>query len=307
MSLWTTFLQFQGFRWAFTVMVALMAFLIGQFGTPYCKGFYWNDESINMPYAYQEIFPNWSLVPIVIVPVIVQGAIIFFAPRKNFMFPIGANTTPRRQLLLELNSWALIQAQALMLQLMFVDTMKLYAGRHRPDYLARLQMAGVTNPNQSGIQFQCELMSNSIVRQGSLSFPSGHSSTSFAAMVPFTVFLMHYFRPWIHGCIVRLVLSLLPLYLAFFVAVSRTRDNRHHFSDILAGSIIGVFAAFGAFLINLKYSMAGGNFDVRANAFQNLEEGILRQHNQEQQQQQGGGGVASFGAVSQSTMRTVEA
>ncbi|CUG88794.1 phosphatidic acid phosphatase, putative [Bodo saltans] len=304
MTLWTTFLQFQGVRWVFTICVALMSFLIGQFGTPYCKAFHWDDESINMPFAAQEIFPNWSLVLIVAVPIGVQGLVIFFLPRKNFMFPATANTTPRRQLLLELNSWALIQIQALMLQLMFVDTMKLYAGRLRPDFLDRLRSVGLTA--ETGLQYHCELMSNSVVRQGRLSFPSGHSSTSFAAMVPFTIFLMHYFRPWLHGCIIRLVLSLLPLYLAFFVAVSRTRDNRHHFADILAGSIIGVFAAFGAFLINLKYSGSVGNFDPRMYGPASMEEGILHVHNQEQQQHQNIGVIPSFGATSQS-MRAAEA
>jgi membrane-associated phospholipid phosphatase len=303
MSAWAIFIQFQGVRWVFTVCVALMSFLIGQFGTPYCKGFHWDDASINMPFAEEEIFPNWSLVLIVTVPVAVQGLIIFFVPRKQFMFPVTPNTTPRRQLLLELNSWALIQAQALMLQLMFVDTVKLYGGRLRPDFLDRLRSVGLST--ETGLQFHCELMSNSVVRQGRLSFPSGHSSTSFAAMVPFTVFLMHYFRPWLHGCIIRLVMSLLPLYLAFFVAVSRTRDNRHHFADILAGSVVGVFAAFGAFLVNLKYSTAAGNFDPRLYGPAPLEEGILHIHNQEQIHQNSGG-IQSFGATSQS-MHTTEA
>lgn len=276
----------------FSVVVALLAFLIGQFVYPYCKGFRWDDATISMPYAQQETFPTWSLVPIVIVPVCLETVVIFFVPRKHFMFPLNPNTTPRRQLMLEVNSWALIQVQALMLQLMFVDTMKLYAGRIRPDFLSRLESIGIA-PGP-GIQFHCELMSNSFIREGRLSFPSGHSSTSFAAMIPFSVFMMHHLRPWLKGCIIRMVACILPLYISFIVAVSRTRDNRHHFSDILAGSLIGTFAAIGAFWINLRYSPADGYFDARNDAAP-LEEGILNQQHQQQV-------VASFG-TSSSQMR----
>jgi membrane-associated phospholipid phosphatase len=274
-SNWQTFSQFQGLRWVFSVSVALISFLIGQFGDPFCKGFHWDDESINMPFAEIETFPSWSLVPIVAIPVLLEALVIIFLPRKHFLFPLTPNITPRRQLLLEINSWALIQVQALMFQLMFVDTMKLYAGRLRPDFLARLRSAGISPA--TGVQYYCDLMSNTVIREGRLSFPSGHSSTSFAAMVPLVVFLVHHLRPWMHGCVIRLFGCVLPLYLSFIVTISRTRDNRHHFADVLAGAMIGVFASIGAFWINLKYSPADGYFDSRNPA--ELEEGMLQPPN----------------------------
>ena len=47
----------------------------------------------------------------------------------------------------------------------------------------------------------------------------------------------------------KLLITVLPIFLAFLVAISRTRDYRHNFSDVLAGMIIGVFSAvFGYFL-----------------------------------------------------------
>lgn len=267
------FYQFQGPRWIFTIAVALGSFLIGQFSYPFCKGFRWDDASINMPFAAEETFPTWSLVPIAVAPVLLYGAVIFWFPLRKLKFAHSSDASPRLQLWLEWNTWALIQAQAFMFQIMFVDTMKLYAGRLRPDFLARLQSVGVA-PQDIGqtVWYHCDLMSNPVIRQGRLSFPSGHSSTSFAAMVPLAAFLVYHLRPWFYGCVIRLVVCVLPLYVSFIVAISRTRDNRHHFADILAGSIIGTFAAIGAFWVNLRYSDQSGYFDVR---LAREEEGLL--------------------------------
>lgn len=272
-SCMSTFLEFNGPRWIFTIAVAAAAFAVGHFGTPYCKAFAWDDESINMPSVAQETFANWTLALIVAVPILLQALVILALPPHSSQLaqppslpsssspanvPMMAAMTQRRRLLLEINTWTLVQLQSLMLQVMFVETMKLYAGRLRPDFLDRLRATGLTPA--TGLHYHCELMSNAVVREGRLSFPSGHASTSFAAMVPLTVFLMHYLRPWFYGCIVRLVVCILPLGFAFVVAISRTRDNLHHFSDILAGSLIGVFAAIGACLVNVQYSSANGDY-----------------------------------------------
>lgn len=95
------------------------------------------------------------------------------------------------------------------------------------------------------------LQQNKVLKDGRLSFPSGHSSISFTSMVPLSLFLaVELLEPWKHRCVARLAVSCLPLLLAFTIAISRTRDQRHHFSDILAGSVIGAACALVAFLLN---------------------------------------------------------
>jgi membrane-associated phospholipid phosphatase len=207
------------------------------------------------------------------VPIVFYAGVVLLLPRKRFMFPVSS-VSPRVQLWMEINAWALIQIQALMLHLLFVETMKIYAGRLRPDFIDRLRVFGGITPNlgDTTMQYFCDTIQvNTNLREGRLSFPSGHSSTSFGSMVPVCLFLVFHLRPWFFGCIFRLVGCLLPLYLAFFVAVSRTRDNRHHFADIFAGSVIGVFAGLGAFWLNLRYSSGDGYFDTRSTE---LEEGL---------------------------------
>lgn len=66
------------------------------------------------------------------------------------------------------------------------------------------------------------------------SFPSGHSITAFAAAVPFGSFYP----------------SLLPflLFCAVSVAISRILLGMHFLSDVLAGSVLGAFLGYSAFL-----------------------------------------------------------
>ena len=49
------------------------------------------------------------------------------------------------------------------------------------------------------------------------------------------------------------LVATLPMPLAFTVAISRTRDDRHHFSDILGGSLIGVMAALLSFRLVFSF------------------------------------------------------
>jgi hypothetical protein len=44
-----------------------------------------------------------------------------------------------------------------------------------------------------------------------------------------------------------MAIGIVTLTLPFIVAVSRTRDYRHHYADVLCGSLIGIAAAWLAF------------------------------------------------------------
>lgn len=114
----------------------------------------------------------------------------------------------------------------------FTDVLKLYAGRLRPDFQARAA-APMTSDVVDGMQ----------------SFPSGHSSTMFAGMSVLSWYLAGKFGTFTKhgGHALRVAGSLWPLWIAAFVAVSRTRDYHHNFSDILAGTLIGLVAGTVAY------------------------------------------------------------
>jgi len=94
--------------------------------------------------------------------------------------------------------------------------------------------------------------STQLGNEGHYSFPSGHSSNSFAGMVFLTLYFMGKFKIWNNSKSTSLGKALLvisPLIIAFFVAASRTMDYHHHFSDIIAGALIGTGLSFFSYFL----------------------------------------------------------
>eukprot|EP00758_Cryptobia_borreli_P005601 Tbor_TRINITY_DN4931_c0_g1::TRINITY_DN4931_c0_g1_i1::g.9861::m.9861 len=168
--------------------------------------------------------------------------------------------------------WSLIQTEAFALTAFITNVMKIWAGRFRPDFVSRLHHEGFLpyfppggpyRNNAADVEAAREAASkifsvlctndkflrNKLLRDGRTSFPSGHSSISFAAMVPLCVFiyiLCIQFRGGYYrfpmkssrsfGCstrrrgqilinslsfshsVLRLFIATLPIFLAIFIA-----------------------------------------------------------------------------------------
>ncbi|EFA81591.1 phosphoesterase [Heterostelium album PN500] len=127
--------------------------------------------------------------------------------------------------------------QTFTMTMLFTDFLKVLAGRYRPSY---------------GARFDTE--NKSLIHDGRMSFPSGHSSISFATMTFLSLYLcgkLKVFRregapTW------KIFIVLTPYMLSAFVAVSRTMDYHHDFSDILGGTVIGL--CMGAFLYKTNFN-----------------------------------------------------
>ncbi|KAE9070041.1 hypothetical protein PF010_g26439 [Phytophthora fragariae] len=97
-------------------------------------------------------------------------------------------------------------------------------------------------------------------KEGRKSFPSGHASFAWATMLILTLYLLGRSRlncedrsiSMLRGGRKSLMLFLCcaPVLLAAWVSVTRCIDNWHHYSDILAGSVIGAAAAIFSFNYN---------------------------------------------------------
>jgi len=86
------------------------------------------------------------------------------------------------------------------------------------------------------------------LKDGFRSFFSGHSSLSFAGLG----FLTWYLAGKVHlfdrrGHTVKAWISLAPLAGALLVAITRTMDSRHHWQDVLVGSLVGLGFSFFAY------------------------------------------------------------
>ncbi|XP_073838893.1 lazaro [Musca autumnalis] len=82
------------------------------------------------------------------------------------------------------------------------------------------------------------------LRELYVSFPSAHSSLSFYAML-FLAFYLHAIWRGGRGVnrVLRHLLQFLFLSLAWFISLSRVADYWHHWSDVMAGAVMGIIYA----------------------------------------------------------------
>lgn len=151
-------------------------------------------------------------------------------------------------------------ATALMLVLCLTAITKCFAGRLRPDFLARCQPTILSDQTVELFETATCTSSNiADVNQGRVSFPSGHSSSTMALgwfSCMYTVWSL-YFRRGPQSRIKserrRLRTQLLDLALlllgigqilaAWFIGVTRFIDNKHNISDIVGGFFLAIVLA----------------------------------------------------------------
>ncbi|OAY81931.1 Lipid phosphate phosphatase 2 [Ananas comosus] len=128
------------------------------------------------------------------------------------------------------------------------DAIKDGVGRPRPDFFWRCFPDGKDEYDNVTTSVICH-GEKSVIREGHKSFPSGHSSWSFAGLG----FLSWYLAGKImafdrKGHVAKLCIVFLPLLVASLVAVSRVDDYWHHWQDVFTGGLLGLVVASFCYL-----------------------------------------------------------
>ncbi|XP_059224494.1 putative phosphatidate phosphatase isoform X1 [Stomoxys calcitrans] len=241
------------------VLFPILCFFL--WGESYKRGFFCDDESLMHPYKDSTINNFWLYMIGLVLPVIVILIVEIIQARHHERVTNG-NSTGKRYVFMdyEIPDW-LLQAYkkigvfgfgAAACQLT-VDIAKYSVGRLRPHFLEVCNpiMPGNTtcldsvNMGRYIEDFQCRGgvgVTKRMLKEISLSFPSGHSSFTFYGMVYLAIYLQCRMT-WSGSKLLRHLLQFGFVMLAWYTALSRVSDYKHHWSDVLGGSLIGALAA----------------------------------------------------------------
>lgn len=142
-------------------------------------------------------------------------------------------------------------AIALVMTFFITDVIKNAVGRPRPDLIARCKPSADTKPDTLVTIDVCTETAHHLLHDGWRSFPSGHSSFSFAGLGFLSLFFagqLHVFRYEAGGRdLSRALVCLVPLLGAAMIAISRCEDYRHDVYDVCIGSLLGYTVAYWSY------------------------------------------------------------
>lgn len=237
--------------WAFEVCAATAAIAIGlSEQTPRDLPFFERDASLSRALVPSTV-PTSALVALgVVLPA--TALVLFFTiagarQHKSLAVGVGAAATVLTPFFLSVS-----------LTVLTTNLIKNVVGRKRPNFLAKCDYNGLFAVAASSGNFTAYLASTSAAAFGSLSrcagtaanivdgqrsFPSGHSSLSFAGLGFLALAARFAFRVDRAFFSPAALLAASPLALATYIACSRIIDGYHNVDDVLTGSIIGAFFA----------------------------------------------------------------
>ncbi|KAH6965615.1 phosphatidic acid phosphatase type 2/haloperoxidase [Fusarium venenatum] len=206
------------------------------FVNPFHRMFFINDLQISYPFAVHER-----------VPVFMNFVYALFIPLAVLIaFNIVTRASAAKHEVTYLSFLI-----SIVLTSFITDIIKNAVGRPRPDLLDRCQPAVGTKANTLVTIDVCTREDGHILQEGWRSFPSGHSSFSFAGLGFLSLFLagqLHVFRYSAGGRdLSRALVCLLPLIGAGLVAISRCEDYRHDVYDVCVGSALGMSIAYWSY------------------------------------------------------------
>jgi len=230
------------------VSVPILVFFLA--GQPFERGFFCDDESIRHPYLSDTISNELCYFVAVSIVLFMMAIVEYFhckhCHRDKVMTVCCCRVHPW--------AWAIysmvgVFAFGAACSQLATDIGKYSIGRLRPHFISvcqpdfsALDCDGPGGASNYITSFVCQGDDKHAIREARLSFPSGHASFSFYTMVYLALYLQARLT-WRATKLLRPFLQFVCLMLAWFTALSRVSDYKHHPTDVLGGAILGTLVA----------------------------------------------------------------
>ncbi|XP_016926586.2 putative phosphatidate phosphatase [Drosophila suzukii] len=237
------------------VVILVIPICVYEFAVdPVRRGFFCDDESISYPFHDNTVTPVMLGLIVGLLP-----AVVFVVVEYVSHLRAGDISATVELLGWRVSTWYVELARqstyfcfGLLLTFDATEVGKYTIGRLRPHFLAVCQpqlsdgslCSDPVNLHRYVENYECvgEGFTVEDVRQGRLSFPSGHSSLAFYAMVYVALYLQRKIT-WRGSKLSRHFVQFALVMVAWYTALSRVMDHWHHWSDVLSGSLLGVAGA----------------------------------------------------------------
>ncbi|CAB3404225.1 unnamed protein product [Caenorhabditis bovis] len=237
-------------------LVAIPLYVFHEFVPPVRRGFYCDDETIRYPFKQSKVSRQMLIVVGLLIPILLMLATELFRTlawekkcEENFKTYNLRNHSVHR-LIVRLYCFIGYFFVGVCFNQLMVDIAKYTIGRQRPHFMDVCRpnkgYTTCTNPDEYITDFNCTTSDARLIHEAQLSFYSGHAAFSFYAAWYTSLYLQaRLFRPLFS----RLLIPVIQFMLfsgAAYVALTRVSDYKHHWSDVLVGTIMG--SAIGIFV-----------------------------------------------------------
>ncbi|BFY99222.1 hypothetical protein BsWGS_02262 [Bradybaena similaris] len=246
------------------LLVAAGIFGIKFGSNPYKRGFFCDDESIKHPFLEDTISVTLAACIGMFLPLVVIIILEFLLRKKGRGYVVSTNKTFGKSAswIYSIYNTIIVFVFGMAVTQFLTEVGKYSIGRLRPHFLT------LCNPDWTKVNCSagyitddvCTSTDTEMMTEARLSFPSGHSSFSMYCML----YLILYLEARLSCQAVTLVRPLSQLFcfcLGFFTCLSRISDYKHHWSDVLSGSVLGMVVCI---LVVLSVSDFGHVLRIRA-------------------------------------------
>ncbi|GFT63861.1 putative phosphatidate phosphatase [Nephila pilipes] len=225
--------------------------------TPFKRGYFCDDETIKYPYKDSTVSDcalyvgglSSGFISIILCALIVRFQDVFDHETDTELYLFKWRIPTK---FLRFYSDAVVFVFGACITEVSTNFIKYFLGRLRPNFLdvckSDFNCSTVQYPYSYVQNYTCSNPDTASVNDSRLSFPSGHSSFAMYSMM-FSVIYLHKYFSLPSAKLLKPVLQFIPILLSLYTAVSRIEDNKHHWSDVIGGSSLGIIVAFSVSLL----------------------------------------------------------